>query len=201
MKRVRVIPVLLLAQNGMVKTQQFSIRPRYLGDPINAVKIFNEKQVDELILLDIEATARVKARVRFDWIEDVVSEAFMPIAYGGGITLAQSLRRAVLPRRGENYPQHFRLRTAATHQRGSRNSSEAKRWWFPSTPDRTGGSRAAPTYAGAAGPQTRHTPVELASSVPKSWGRAKSSSPAVDREGTFGGYDISILRSVSGHER
>ena len=82
MKRVRVIPVLLLAGQGMVKTRRFS-QPRYLGDPINAVKIFNDKMVDELILLDIEATA--KGRIDFDWIEDIVSEAFMPVAYGGGI--------------------------------------------------------------------------------------------------------------------
>src|SRR5262249_21662664 len=83
MKRVRVIPVLLLSQKGMVKTKAFS-KPHYLGDPINAVKIFNEKMTDELVLLDIEATT--KGKIEFNWIEDIVSEAFMPIAYGGGIS-------------------------------------------------------------------------------------------------------------------
>ena len=63
MRRVRVIPVLLLAQSGIVKTERFA-RSRYLGDPINAVKIFNEKMADELILLDIEATT--KGHVNFD---------------------------------------------------------------------------------------------------------------------------------------
>ena len=96
MTRVRVIPALLLAQSGMVKTVRFA-RSRYLGDPINAVKIFNEKMVDELVLLDIEATA--KGRVDFDWVEDVVSEAFMPIAYGGGVNsieqCAELFRRGV----------------------------------------------------------------------------------------------------------
>ena len=82
MTRIRVVPVLLLAQHGMVKTERFA-RSRYLGDPINAVKIFNEKMADELILLDIEATA--KRRIDFEWLEDIVSEAFMPIAYGGGV--------------------------------------------------------------------------------------------------------------------
>src|SRR5262245_58715854 len=86
MQRIRVIPILLLSQGGMVKTSRFST-PRYLGDPINAVKIFNEKQADELILLDIDATCN--GRIDFDWIEDIVGEAFMPIAYGGGITSLQ----------------------------------------------------------------------------------------------------------------
>jgi len=95
MTRIRVIPVLLLAQHGMVKTEHFA-GSRYLGDPINAVKIFNEKMVDELILLDIEATA--KERVDFDWIQEIVSEAFMPVGYGGGLTSVEQCRE--LFRRG-----------------------------------------------------------------------------------------------------
>ena len=86
MRRIRVIPVLLFSQNGMVKTKAFS-KPRYLGDPINAVKIFNEKQADELVLLDIEAGP--KGFINLSWIEDIVSEAFMPIAYGGGVTTVE----------------------------------------------------------------------------------------------------------------
>src|SRR4029077_17763795 len=80
----------------MVKTARFA-RPRYLGDPINAVKIFNEKTVDELILIDIEATAR--GCLDLDRLEEIVSEAFMPIAYGGGVNsieqCAEILKRGV----------------------------------------------------------------------------------------------------------
>jgi cyclase len=79
----RVIPVLLLSGNGLVKTEGFD-RPRYLGDPRNAVRIFNEKEADELILLDVGATdSGLGPRLKL--IEEIVSEAFMPVAYGGGV--------------------------------------------------------------------------------------------------------------------
>src|SRR5450759_3954334 len=83
MLRYRVIPVLLLKNNGLVKTTRFK-NPVYIGDPINAVKIFNEKEVDELVLLDITATIN-KREPDYRRIEEIVSEAFMPIGYGGGI--------------------------------------------------------------------------------------------------------------------
>jgi cyclase len=83
MLRRRVIPVLLMRDGGLVKTEKFS-NERYLGDPINAVKIFNEKEVDELCLLDIGATNEGRSP-SFDEINEIVSEAFMPIGYGGGI--------------------------------------------------------------------------------------------------------------------
>jgi cyclase len=79
----RVIPVLLLDARGLVKTVGFGKR-RYIGDPINAVKLFNEKEVDELVLLDIDATTE-KHAPRFEYLERIVSEAFMPVSYGGGV--------------------------------------------------------------------------------------------------------------------
>ncbi|MBP7477331.1 MAG: imidazole glycerol phosphate synthase subunit HisF [Chitinophagales bacterium] len=79
----RVIPVLLLQNDGLVKTKQFS-HPQYIGDPINAVKIFNEKEVDELVVLDIDA-ARKNRKPNFTLIKEIASECFMPLAYGGGI--------------------------------------------------------------------------------------------------------------------
>jgi imidazole glycerol-phosphate synthase subunit HisF len=91
MLRHRVIPVLLLKNNGLVKTIRFK-DPVYLGDPINAVKIFNEKEVDELILLDITATNE-KREPNYRRIEDIVSESFMPIAYGGGITKLEQIEK------------------------------------------------------------------------------------------------------------
>lgn len=83
MLRKRVIPVLLVQQRGLVKTTGFE-RPRYVGDPLNAIRIFNEKEVDELVLLDIEAT-RSGRGPDLGLIRDVASECFMPLAYGGGI--------------------------------------------------------------------------------------------------------------------
>lgn len=90
-KRPRVIPCLLLADGGLVKTIKFK-KPNYLGDPINAVKIFNEKQVDELCILDITAT-REGREPNFKQLEDIASEAFMPMSYGGGITDIEQVKR------------------------------------------------------------------------------------------------------------
>ncbi|MBK8519583.1 MAG: AglZ/HisF2 family acetamidino modification protein [Ferruginibacter sp.] len=84
MARTRVIPVLLIQNEGLVKGVQFK-NHRYVGDPINAVKIFNEKEVDELCVLDISATINNK-KPDIKRIADIVSEAFMPISYGGGVT-------------------------------------------------------------------------------------------------------------------
>ena len=75
MSEIRVIPTILLNGKGMVKTINFK-NPTYLGDPINAVRIFNEKEVDELILLDVFAT-REKRDPNYLWIKDIVSESFI----------------------------------------------------------------------------------------------------------------------------
>lgn len=84
MLKTRVIPCLLLKNGGLVKTFQFE-KPKYVGDPINAVRIFNEKEVDEIVILDISATPE-KKEPNFELLKDLASQAFMPLAYGGGIT-------------------------------------------------------------------------------------------------------------------
>lgn len=91
MLRNRVIPALLLRHGGLVKTQRFK-NPVYVGDPTNAIRIFNDKEVDELMVLDIEATRSGKGP-DFDVIELFAGECFMPLAYGGGVqTLEQAAR-------------------------------------------------------------------------------------------------------------
>lgn len=91
MLQSRIIPCLLLHKGGLVKTIKFK-KPKYVGDPINAVKIFNDKEVDELIVIDIDATVD-KREPKYDQIEDVVGEAFMPICYGGGVTTVEQMRK------------------------------------------------------------------------------------------------------------
>ena len=91
MLRTRVIPCLLLKHLGLVKTVQFS-EPKYIGDPINAVKIFNDKEVDELIFLDITATNE-KRKPSFELLSRIVSEAFMPFSYGGGLRDIDDVKR------------------------------------------------------------------------------------------------------------
>lgn len=89
--RPRVIPSLLIKDGGLVKTKQFK-KPEYLGDPINAVKIFNEKGVDELCIMDISKN-RYDNGPNFELIEEISSEAFMPLAYGGGIRNLDDAKR------------------------------------------------------------------------------------------------------------
>lgn len=91
MLKPRVIPCLLLKNSGLVKTVKFK-DPKYVGDPINAVKIFNDKEVDELIFLDITAT-REKRTPAFRLISDIAGECFMPLAYGGGIRHLEDIRQ------------------------------------------------------------------------------------------------------------
>lgn len=89
--RPRIIPVLLISDEGIVKTQKFK-KPVYLGDPINAVKIFNEKEVDELCLLDINATKEGR-EPNYELLSNIASEAFMPLSYGGGITDIEQIKK------------------------------------------------------------------------------------------------------------
>ena len=87
MLRSRIIPCLLLHDGGLVKTRQFK-DPKYVGDPLNAVKIFNEKEVDELMLIDIDATVRAQAP-NFALLKGLAVESRMPLGYGGGVTTEQ----------------------------------------------------------------------------------------------------------------
>lgn len=86
----RYIPVLLLKDSGLYKTRKFG-KEIYLGDPVNTIKIFNDKLVDELIFLDI-AAARRKSKPNIEMLKEIAGECFMPLAYGGGITSVDQAR-------------------------------------------------------------------------------------------------------------
>jgi cyclase len=90
---IRVIPCLLLQGYGLVKTVRFK-DPRYIGDPINAVRIFNDKEVDELVFLDIGAS-RNGSEPNYSLIADIAAESFMPLSYGGGVTSLDQAKRLV----------------------------------------------------------------------------------------------------------
>lgn len=93
MLRPRIIPSLLIHNKGLVKTVKFS-DPKYIGDPINAVRIFNEKEVDELIVVDIDAS-REKRGPNFDLIAKLAAECRMPLCYGGGVSTVEEARRLI----------------------------------------------------------------------------------------------------------
>lgn len=91
MLRPRIIPSLLIHENGLVKTVNFK-NPKYVGDPINAVKIFNEKAVDELAIFDIDATVLGK-EPNYSLIERLASQSMMPLCYGGGVKTVEQAQR------------------------------------------------------------------------------------------------------------
>lgn len=82
MLETRLMPCLLMSGGALVKTVKFKSLT-YVGDPVNAVRIFNQKEVDELVLLDIHATSQSRG-IDFETLEKLVTECFMPICYGGG---------------------------------------------------------------------------------------------------------------------
>lgn len=93
MIQARVIPCLLLRGHGLVKTRKFKDAV-YVGDPVNAVRIFSDKEADEIVLLDIDAS-REGREPNYDLIAEIAGEAFMPVAYGGGIRTLEQVRRLI----------------------------------------------------------------------------------------------------------
>lgn len=93
MLRPRIIPCLLVKNGGLVKTVQFG-KPKYVGDPINAVRIFNEKKVDELIVVDIDSTAQNR-EPDYGRIKNLATECRMPLCYGGGVKTVEQIQRII----------------------------------------------------------------------------------------------------------
>lgn len=95
MLRSRIIPCLLVHDKGLVKTLKFSVADgKYVGDPINAVKIFNEKSVDEIMVIDIDATVQGR-EPDYEMIKNVARECRMPLCYGGGVTTVEQVRKII----------------------------------------------------------------------------------------------------------
>lgn len=93
MLRPRIIPCLLVKNNGLVKTVGFD-KPKYVGDPLNAVRIFNEKEVDELMVVDIDATTQNR-EPNYKLISNLAAECRMPLCYGGGVTTPEQVQRII----------------------------------------------------------------------------------------------------------
>lgn len=91
MRKFRVIPSLLLRNQGFYKTVKFK-SPHYVGDPINTLKLFNDKEVDEILIFDIEAS-KINSSPQFELIEELASECFVPLCYGGGIRNIDDIKR------------------------------------------------------------------------------------------------------------
>ena len=191
MLRHRVIPVLTVDERRLVKTVQFR-KPRYLGDPLNAVRIYNEKEVDELVLLDITAT-RAGREPNFGFIGDVASECFMPMAYGGGIrTSAQAARvfalgveKVVVNTIAVERPEVITEIARVYGAQAVVAAIDVRRKLF-------GGSECA-TRSGSKG--TGRSPAELARSL-ESAGAGEILLTSIPNDGQMQGYDVPLIRSV-----
>jgi len=186
------MPCLLLRGWGLVKTVRFK-DPNYVGDPINTVRIYNEKEVDELIFLDITATPEGK-EPPYQLLEDLASECFMPLAYGGGIRSLQAMARIYslgVEKVAINTYAHENLGfvTQAANRFGSQSvigSIDAKK-------TRLGGHR---VFVNGGRTKTKHRPADWAKQL-ESAGVGEILITSIDRDGTFSGYDIPLVSMVS----
>lgn len=193
LRRVRVIPTLLIdGKNRLVKTIGFGKRT-YIGDPINAVKIFNTKEVDELVLLDIDA-AKERREPRYELLEDIVSEAFMPVAYGGGIMLLDQVER--LFHCGIEKVVLSSTLTTGTDliaQAAARYGAQAVVVCLP-VKNSMFGSQGVRVLSGTRA--IDGTPVEVAQRVVEA-GAGELIIYSVDRDGGYSGYDIPLLKKIA----
>lgn len=187
----RVIPVLLWSRGGLVKTVRFA-NPTYVGDPINAIRILNEKEVDELVLLDIDAS-REKRGPNHALVAKVASECFMPLCYGGGIRsyddaaalFAVGVEKILVntlaftnPRAVEEIAKRFGAQSIVV-------GIDVKKRLFGQQ-----------VYVTAGTDRTGAAPVEYARRV-VACGAGELLVNSIDRDGTMSGYDLELLQSVS----
>jgi cyclase len=188
----RVIPVLLLSDGGLVKTVRFR-DPRYVGDPINAVRIFNDKQTDELVILDIDAT-RERRPPDFESLERIASEAFMPVGYGGGVTdLATATRliqvgveKVIVNSAAWEDPPSIRQiadRLGSSTLVISIDAERVPSGWEVVT-------RSASKRTGI--------DVRAHAEAAQAIGAGELIINSVDRDGTMEGYDLNLIRAVAG---
>jgi cyclase len=192
MLRARFIPVLLLRGRGLYKTIKFK-NETYVGDPINAVRIFNEKAVDEIILLDIAAT-KAQCEPNFELIADIGSEAFIPLCYGGGVSRLQHFERLF----------NLGIEKVAVNAAATGNMD------LVSEASRVFGSQSVVVgidvrrtlfgryerYVRSGTASTKETAVEAARRAEQA-GAGEILLNSIDRDGTMQGYDLALVREVA----
>lgn len=192
MRRVRVIPTLLIDNLKLVKTTRFKT-PSYVGDPINALRIFNEKEVDEIAVLDIGASRQHRAP-DFEYIRQLASECFMPLSYGGGITSVEQAKelfklgveKVIIGKSASSNPELIRSISDLGGAQSVVVSIDVKK-------DLLGRWRVF-TLNGTA--NAKMNPVECAKKM-ESLGAGEIFLQNIDREGALSMYDLSLIKEVS----
>lgn len=183
---------MLIHKGGLIKSVKFKDY-KYVGDPINAVKIFNEKEVDEIAVVDIDA-GRENRGPDIKKIAEIASEAFMPLAYGGGITTIEQIRalfyngieKVMLNKSAVRQPA---LITEAARLFGSQSivvSIDVKKHFLK-------GNR---VYIENGKSNTGYAPVEFAKQA-EAAGAGEILLNSIDRDGTYSGYDTALIKAVS----
>lgn len=191
MSRFRIIPILLYSNEGLVKTVRFK-NPKYVGDPINAIKIFNDKEVDELILLDIEATKN-KRGPNFKLVEEVAKECFMPFSYGGGITTIDEIKKLLNLGAEKVVINSSSIKNDLIEQTSSRFGSQSivicidikKNWQGRYY-----------CYINRGEKNIKISPVYFAKKM-ESLGAGELILQFIDKDGTYSGYDLSMIEIIS----
>lgn len=192
MSLVRVIPSLLLHKGGLVKSVKFKDY-KYIGDPINAVKIFNEKEVNEIAIIDIDAT-RENKQPNIATIAELAGEAFMPMAYGGGINTIQQIKeilyngieKVIINKAAHTKPT---LISEAANLFGKQSivvSIDVKKVFL----------KGYSVFTDNGKKNTGIHPVNFAKQMQLA-GAGEILLNSIDRDGTFEGYDTNLIQQVS----
>lgn len=192
MVRVRVIPILLLNNGGLYKTEKFN-NPKYVGDPINAVKIFNDKEVDELIFLDISASKK-SIQPNFEVIKEIATECFMPLCYGGGVSDTETMKEIL-----KIGVEKISINTAAV--RNPHLIKEASNYFGSSTIVVSIDVKKSilgkySVYINGGEEKTQLDPVTWAKKV-EELGAGEILINAIDKDGTLQGYDHTLIKQVA----
>ncbi|HTN46479.1 MAG TPA: AglZ/HisF2 family acetamidino modification protein [Flavipsychrobacter sp.] len=191
-RRVRIIPVLLLKNGGLYKTVKFK-NANYIGDPINTVKIFNEKEADELVVLDFTASAD-KRGIDFKKITEIAGEAFMPMSYGGGIKTFEDAQKIF----DAGYEKVIINSTLFSNlniikQIADVYGAQAVVGAIDVKKNLFGKYK---VYSHSGTGSTGHDPVEWAKTLEKN-GVGEIIINSIEQDGTWGGYDMTLIENVA----
>lgn len=183
---------MLIQNGGLVKSIKFK-NHKYIGDPINAVKIFNDKEVDEIVILDISAT-KDKRPPNISQISEIAGEAFMPLSYGGGVTTLEQVKK-ILYEGAEKVIvntaafENLKLISQIAEQFGSQSavvSIDVKKDWLGNYK----------VYLQNGSKKTGLSPVEYALRAEKA-GAGELILMSIDRDGTYQGFDLDLVKQVT----
>ncbi|MCZ7611054.1 MAG: AglZ/HisF2 family acetamidino modification protein [Ignavibacterium sp.] len=192
MFRPRVIPLLLLKNNGLVKTIKFK-DSKYIGDPINAVRIFNAKETDELIFLDITAT-KEKRKISLELLAKIADEAFMPFSAGGGISSLDDIKKlintgvekVVINSYAIEHPEFIKLASDTFGSSTIIISIDVKKKMLDGYE----------VYSSSAAKSTGIDPIMYAEQC-ANYGAGEILINSIERDGIMQGYDIELIKKIS----